>query len=951
MPAELETRYDPTKIEAKWYSAWESNGVFTPVYKKSDLPAPASKKSAKKTPAKVAKKSAKKSAKKKQATSGAASVGAQPYCIVIPPPNITGQLHVGHALDHTIQDVLIRAARKRGRITLWLPGTDHAGIATQARVEKNLKEEGLTRHDLGREKFVERVWEWKEHSSGTIQQQMRKLGDSVDWTRERFTMDEGLSDAVRQVFVRLYREGLIYRDRRMVNWDPQTHTVLSDLEVSREENYKGELWSFAYKLSDGEQAKSQEGAATDEIVVATTRPETMLGDTAVAVHPDDPRYQHLIGKTVRHPLLERAIPIIADRVLVDPEFGTGAVKVTPAHDPNDFEVGQRHNLEFINIFDESARINQNGGPYQGQDRFEARKNIKARLEELGLARGGREHLMAIGRSERSGVIVEPIASTQWFVKVGPLAAEAIRAVEKGEIQFFPRSWENLYFHWMREIRDWCISRQLWWGHQIPAWYGPDDFLFVECSEEDARNAAREHYGKAVELRRDPDVLDTWFSSGLWPFTTLGWPAETDDLRMFYPTSVLVTSHDIIFFWVARMIMFGLHIMKAPPFRHVYIHGLMRDEQGRKISKSLGNNIDPIDIINTYGADSYRFFLMATIAEGKDTRYSQKRLKGYQNFSNKVWNSARFVLMNLADDFKPKSEKLLEFELEAEDFWILSRLNATILEMEKAMDAYRFHIATDAIYTFVWGDFCDWYIELIKPRVFGKAGETSAESARQTAFFVLRELVGLLHPFMPFVTEEIYEKLQHWWKPRGLREASLVTSPWPEPVALNAKARAAARGLELVKEAISGARTIRAAVGIAPDRKVAITIRTASNDLRKILAKKELAVLRLAQAETIATLAEHKPARTETMETFSEGEVYINLEGLLDLDKEIARLKLEADELRQKIAATGKKLENRGFVDNAPADVVQKEKDRLIEMEEKLPVVAAALRRLDAGDAR
>ncbi|HNJ35271.1 MAG TPA: valine--tRNA ligase, partial [Leptospiraceae bacterium] len=724
MPS-LSTRYEPASIESRWYEVWEESGVFRPE-----------------------------------------STGkGEPYCIVIPPPNVTGQLHVGHALNHSIQDVLIRHARKKGKRTLWVPGTDHAGIATQAVVEKLLKKEGTDRFQLGREKFVKRVWEWKDKFGNIITKQMRTLGLSVDWERERFTMDDGLSRAVREMFVELYKKKLIYRDTRMIMWDPVARTVLSDIEVEYEDNYPGELYSFAYKLSQGD----------GEIVVATTRPETMLGDTAIAVHPEDPRFKKLIGKTVKHPFLDREIVIIADSILVDMEFGTGAVKVTPAHDMNDYETGKRHNLESITIFDEAGRINSKGGSFVGLDRFEARKQIKAQLKERGLERGVKEHKMAIGKSQRSGAIVEPMVSTQWFVSTKPLAKKAIEVVEKGKIRFYPENYANLYNSWMKEIRDWCISRQLWWGHRIPA-YHCEDCGHITASVDPPKACEK---CKKKNLIQDPDVLDTWFSSGLWPFSTLGWPAKTKDLATFYPTSVLVTSYDIIFFWVARMVMLGLFTMKKIPFHHVYIHGLMRDERGIKISKSLGNNIDPADVIANYGLDAYRFFLMATLSEGKDSTYSETRLKGYQAFANKVWNSSRFVIMNLPEDFAPvdlaaivfakpsrdakkstkKSPQKQTLELEQEDWWILSRLAETLTAMDKNISEYKLHLATENVYTFIWSDFCDWYIEFTKPRMFGKKGEESANAARQTAFYVLDAMLGMLNPFMPYITEEIHSYLE------------------------------------------------------------------------------------------------------------------------------------------------------------------------------------------------
>jgi len=901
MAVELESRYNHSDTETKWYSRWEQSNIFSPDFDPE-------------------------------------AHFDETFSIVIPPPNVTGQLHVGHALDMTIQDVLIRAARKRGKRTLWLPGTDHAGIATQSRVEKTLlEEEGVTKYDVGRDKFVERVWEWKQHYGGLITSQMRKLGLSVDWSRERFTMDEGLSRAVRKVFVDLYHEGLVYRDTRLINWDPVTHTVLSDLEVEHEENFKSELWSFAYPLKEG-----------GEIVVATTRPETMLGDTAIAVHPEDPRYKKLIGKTVKHPLLDREIPIIGDAILVDPEFGTGAVKVTPAHDPNDFDVGKRHDLEFISIFDEKAAINENGGEFQGLDRFDARKAIKKAIGDLGLDRGAKEHMMAIGRSQRSGAIVEAMISTQWFIKIKPLAEPAIKAVETGEIRIIPSQWENTYFNWMREIRDWCISRQLWWGHRIPAFHCKTcGHITVSIEDPDVCESCR-----SDDIEQDPDVLDTWFSSGLWPFSTMGWPEKTDDLRHYYPTSVLVTGFDILFFWVARMIMFGLHFMKERPFKDVYIHGLMRDEKGRKISKSLGNNIDPVDVINNYGADAYRFFLMATLTEGKDSTYSESRLKGYQNFANKVWNSSRFVLMNLPDDFVPKFDPK-STDLEAEDHWILLQLNRAITEMEQTLDSYRFHITTETIYTFVWNFYCDWYIELIKPRLYGKAGEASCEAARQTAFYVLSAMLDLLNPFMPFITEEINSHLKTFRKSGKKNDSddmkqSIVVSPWPTVVKLSKKSIEQAEGLSLLQEVIGAIRTIRAEAGIAPDKKVKVIVRSDSKPLAGFIAAKEISILRLAQAESIEVAKSHKSGKYDSMEPFSGGEVYLPLEGLLDIEKEKQRLSDDANKLSQKIDGIRKKLSNEQFVNNAPADVVEKEKQKIAEMEEKHAALQKALKRFAGG---
>ncbi|MBX7058702.1 MAG: valine--tRNA ligase [Leptospirales bacterium] len=905
MAHELSSRYEHQKTEERWYRIWEDAQAFRP-----------------------------------ERLADHRSRNAASFVIVIPPPNVTGELHVGHALDQTIQDVLVRAARKRGRDCVWIPGVDHAGIATQVRVEKNLAAEGLNRHQLGRKKFIERVWEWKHASGGAIARQQRRMGFSLDWSRERFTMDEGLSHAVRKVFVDLYREGLIYRDTRMVNWDPVSHTVLSDLEVEYDETYRGELYEFAYPLSAAaQQAAGKHGAK--EIVVATTRPETMLGDTAIAVHPEDKRYKKWIGKTVQHPFLEREIPIIADAQLVDPEFGTGAVKVTPAHDPNDYETGKRHDLQFINIFDESARINANGGRFCGLDRYEARKQVKQALADLGLERGSREHVMAVGKSQRTAVVVEPIISTQWYVKVAPLATRGIEAVESGEIRFVPKLWENTYFHWMREIRDWCISRQLWWGHQIPAWH------CAKCSQvtvdyEDP--AACAHCGSS-EIERDADVLDTWFSSALWPFSTMGWPDRTDDLERYYPTTVLVTAYDIIFFWVARMIMMGLHFMKAPPFRDIYIHGLMRDENGRKMSKTIGNVVDPLKVIETTGADAFRFFLIGTLSEGKDTNYNEAKLKTYQNFANKIWNSSRFVLMNLPDDFRAAPEGPYGQALEAEDCWILFELQRVSAECARVLDEYRFHIYAEELYSFAWNSFCDWYIEFIKPRLFGKGAPASAEAARQTSFYVLRSLLGLLHPAMPFITEEIYDHLKRFFAPANDAETLLITAPWPMPPELPPQMRRPAQALRLLQEVIGGVRQIRGDMSIAPDAKVPIIVQTDNQDLADAVLEKSAAIERLARASEIRAVHNYEAARDDAMAAFSEGQVFVPLAGVLDLDKERARLQNERNKIEKSKQSTAAKLSNEAFLSKAAVEVVEKEKLKLAEMEEKLAAIAAALARL------
>ena len=886
---ELQPRYEHKGVEEKWYRTWEESGAFRPEGSNSEGP---------------------------------------PFSIVIPPPNITGKLHVGHALNHTIQDVLIRTARKRGRRTLWIPGTDHAGIATQSRVERNLLEGGETRHNLGREKFVEKVWEWKETSGGQITDQMRRLGVSVDWSREQFTMSPELSRAVTKVFTQLYNEGLIYRGERIINWSPALGTALANDEVEYEER-DGHLWHFRYPLSDG----------SAYLVVATTRPETMLGDTGVAVHPADERYAAFIGKSVRLPLVGREIPIVADEA-IDREFGTGAVKVTPAHDPTDFAIGRRHGLDTVLIMDDHARINANGGAYAGMDRYEARKKVVADLEALGLVEKIEDYKHSVGLCYRSGQPIEPILSKQWFVRVRPLADPAMAAVRDGLVTFYPKRWENLYFDWLERIQDWCISRQLWWGHRIPV------YTCTACGHE---HAAEEHPKKCPEcgkgnLTQDPDVLDTWFSSALWPFSTLGWPEQTEDLKLFYPTTVLVTAFDIIFFWVARMVMFGLHFMEAPPFRHICMHGLMRDERGRKISKSLGNNIDPLDEIEEFGSDAYRFFLMATLSEGKDSVYSRNRLKGYQGFANKIWNSARFVLMNLPEDFTPVPD-IRQLKLEEEDWWILSRLNATIEAMEESIDSYRFHHTTEQAYSFVWNSYCDWYIELVKPRMFGKSDASSVEAARQVAYHLLQSILGLLHPFMPFMTEELYSHTSRFGREAASPPGLLINSAWPQPTALKPEHQEAAAGLELLQEVIGSARTIRAEAGIPPDRKIRLVIKTDRNEVANVVRSKEAALLRLSQAEEIRVDAAYVAGKHDAVEAFSAGEVYLPLEGLLDVARETARLKAEEARLRKQMDATGKKLASEGFRGNAPVDVVEKEKGKLAEMQAKVDSISGALKRL------
>jgi len=691
----LEKTYRPAEVEKKHYARWREAGAF-----RADP-----------------------------------HTAAKPYTIMMPPPNVTGSLHMGHALTFTLQDILIRAHRMRGRDALWQPGMDHAGIATQMVVERQLADEGIHRRDLGREKFLEKVWEWKAHSGGTIMNQLTHLGASADWSRERFTMDDGLSLAVRKVFVELYRQNLVYRDKRLVNWDPKLHTAISDLEVQQQE-INGHLWHFRYPV---------EGEPDTYVVVATTRPETMLGDTAVAVHPEDERYTHLVGKHVILPLVGRRIPIVADD-WADPETGSGAVKITPAHDFNDFEVGRRHDLEMVNVLDENAVINENAPEaYRGLDRYEARQRVVADLDAEGLLEKVEDHVHTVPHGDRSGVAIEPWLTDQWYVDAATLAKPAIEAVESGDTVFVPQQWQNVYFEWMRNIQPWCVSRQIWWGHQIPAWYGPDGEIFVEMDEEQAAAAAEQHYGKPVDLTRDPDVLDTWFSSALWPFSTLGWPEETPELARYYPGDVLVTGFDIIFFWVARMMMMGLHFMGEVPFHTVYIHALVRDAYGQKMSKSKGNIIDPLDLIERYGCDALRFTLAALSAQGRDVKLAESRVEGYRNFATKLWNAARYCLMNGAErnaSFHP------EIARQKVNRWVAAKTARMIREVEAATDAYKFNEAAASLYRFVWGEFCDWYIEFTKPILQGEDAEAAAETRACMAWTLDRILRTRCTPTCP-----------------------------------------------------------------------------------------------------------------------------------------------------------------------------------------------------------
>ncbi len=836
-----------------------------------------------------------------------------PYCIVIPPPNVTGSLHMGHAMDNTLQDVLIRYKRMDGYNTLWVPGTDHAGIATEWVVTRMLREQGIDRLELGREAFLERVWDWKAESGDIITNQLRRLGVSCDWTRERFTMDDGLSRAVRQVFVNLYEQGLIYQGERMINWDPVGRTVLSDLEVEYDDDYASELWSFAYPLSDG----------SGEIVVATTRPETMLGDTAIAVNPSDPRYQHLIGQTVTHPILGRQIPIIGDAILVDVEFGTGAVKVTPSHDPNDYEVGKRHDLPFIPMLDEGGRVNDNGGPFAGQDRMEARENVKARLTELGLFRGREDHVMSLGRSQRSGAVVEPMVSKQWFVKMRPLAGPALATVEHGSTRFVPKQWENTYFTWMRNIRDWCISRQLWWGHRIPAWHCED------CGEINVATETPEACSSCdgTRLRQDEDVLDTWFSSALWPFSVFGWPEPTPELAKWYPTSVLVTGFDIIFFWVARMIFSGVHHMGAAPFADVCIHGLLRDEHGQKMSKTKGNVVDPLEAIDAYGCDAFRFTLVQATVQGRDPHWNPRLPEANARFVNKIWQAFRFASMNL-EDYDPAAGGAAEPSVY--DRWILARTGAAVARVREALDSYRFNEAATEIHAFVWGEFCDWYLELSKPAVYG--GGDARAAAQHTLVTVLGAIARLIHPLMPFLSEEIWQRLPE--EARGGVETVMLAaypkpSDFPEDAAMLAE-------VALLQQAVVKLRKLKADMELSPRAELVVLAR--GEHVATLIAHQS-GLHHLVRVTSVSERAD-RPAGSATL-VVPGTELFVPLEGLVDLDAERSRLDKELGKVDRDLADLSKRLGNPGFVDRAPAQVVQKFRDKQVQAQARREHLAAA----------
>ena len=838
----------------------------------------------------------------------------KPYTIVIPPPNITGQLHLGHALDCTLQDSIIRFKRMQGYEALWLPGTDHASIATEAKIVEAMRKEGVTKDDLGREGFLERAWEWKKTYGGKIVEQLKKMGSSCDWERERFTLDEGCSEAVKEVFIRLYEKGLIYRGERIINWCPHCLTSISDAEVEYEE-HDGHFWHIRYPLSNG----------SGYLEIATTRPETLLGDTALAVHPDDERYQALVGKTVILPLVGREIPIVADSY-VEMDFGTGVVKITPAHDPNDFEVGLRHNLPVINVMNDDATINENGGKYRGMGRYECRKQIVADLEAEGFLVKVEDHKHNVGSCYRCSTTVEPRVSKQWFVKMEPLAGPAIEAVRSGETKFVPDRFSKIYYHWMENIKDWCISRQLWWGHRIPAWYCQDCGEVIVAKEEP--HTCPKCGSK--NLQQDPDTLDTWFSSALWPFSTLGWPNQTEELKYFYPTSTLVTGYDIIFFWVARMIFSGVENMGKSPFETVFIHGIVRDAQGRKMSKSLGNGIDPLKVIDEYGADALRFTLATGNSPGNDMRFVEEKVKASRNFANKIWNATRFILMNLSDEIdKPE----LPQRLQTEDKWILSKLNTLIKEVTENLERFELGIAVQKLYDFIWDVLCDWYIELTKSRI--QAGGESAKSAQQVLIYVMNQCLKLLHPIMPFITEEIWQAIPNDCE-------SIMVAPWPqyrEDLCFQQEEE----DFEKVMSAIKAIRNRRAEMNVPPSKKARVFVKTLNTG---VFESGAMFIERLASASEVKVSG----VAPQQGEDFSDAvqvitdsaRIFIPLDELVDKEKELARLEKERKTCEKDIAMVEQKLSSQGFIEKAPQNVVEAERAKLEKHKERMEKIVESI---------
>jgi len=935
----MDKTYQPKDIEQQWYSIWEARNYFAP------------------------------------------SGEGESYSIVIPPPNVTGRLHMGHGFQNAIMDALIRYQRMMGKNTLWQVGTDHAGIATQMVVERRLERDGIKRTDLGREKFTDEVWKWKEESGGIITQQIRRLGGSIDWSRERFTMDDGLSAAVEEVFVRLYDEGLIYRGNRLVNWDPKLHTAVSDLEVLSEEE-DGFFWYFKYPLADGATTDSGDSFIT----IATTRPETLLGDTAVAVSPEDPRFKSLVGKTIDLPLCDRRIPIIADDY-VDPEFGTGCVKITPAHDFNDYEVGKRHDLEMINIFTVDAAINDNAPEsYRGLDRFDARKKLVADMEALGLLLKVEPHKLKVPRGDRTGVVIEPYLTNQWYVAVKSLAEPAIKAVEDGDIEFVPKNWENTYFSWMRDLQDWCISRQLWWGHRIPAWYDADGNIYVGRSEAQVRE--KYQLDAALSLRQDEDVLDTWFSSALWTFSTLGWPDDLETLKTFHPTNVLVTGFDIIFFWVARMIMMTMKFTGQIPFKKVYITGLIRDEHGQKMSKSKGNVLDPIDLIDGinledlvakrteglmqpqlekkiekftrdafpdgitgYGTDALRYTYYSLASTGRDIKFDLGRMEGFRNFCNKIWNASRYVIMNTEEkgiQFSADDVAALHNDphLSLADRWILSRLQQTVAQVHEHMNNYRFDLMSQVIYDFFWNEYCDWYVELSKPVLWDADNQPEkARTARLTLLTVLEASLRMLHPLMPFITEEIWQKIATL---TGVETANtsimLQAYPRADEALINTSAE---RDIDWVKGVIIGVRNIRGEMNIPPGKTFPALLRKTDADDNRRLDENLQNLLKLAKLSEIRCLADNEEAPVSATQLYQDMEILVPLSDLIDKNAEIARLEKEIGKLEKNLLGISGKLNNEKFVQNAPAELVDVERERqrtaqaaIAALQEKLVAIRA-----------
>jgi len=876
----LKKVYEPHEVEKRWYRYWTERGFFRADENGSN----------------------------------------NTFCIVIPPPNITGSLHMGHALNNTLQDILIRYKRMCGFNTLWMLGTDHAGIATQNVVEKQLGNEGISRKDLGRKKFIERVWQWREKYGGVIIQQLKRLGASCDWERERFTMDEGLSRAVREVFVRLYEEGLIYQGNYVINWCPRCHTALSDLEVEHEE-VEGKLYFVKYPLMGSKKF----------IVVATTRPETMLGDTAIAVNPSDKRYQKLVGKKALLPILNREIPIIADEY-VDVKFGTGALKITPAHDPNDFEIGNTHGLESIKVIDDNGNMNEQAGPYKGLDRFRCRDKILKDLKKVDLIKKIESYRHHVGHCYRCKTVVEPLVSKQWFVKVKPLAERALEAVEKGETVIVPRSWEKTYFEWMRNIRDWCISRQIWWGHQIPAWTC-EDCGKITVAREDPDQCT---YCQSKNIKQEEDVLDTWFSSALWPFSTLGWPDKTKELALFYPTSVLVTAFDILFFWVARMMMMGLKFVEKVPFKEVYIHAIVRDVEGQKMSKSKGNVIDPLTVMDRYGTDAFRFTLAALSVQGRDIRLSEERIKGYRNFANKIWNASRFALMNL-QDYSPHKANSITDSSSLVNRWILSRLHRLIKDIEEAFCEYKFNELAHLIYQFVWHEFCDWYLELIKPVLYQKDDNKSRLATQYTMAEVLGASLRLLHPIMPFITEEIWQKLPS-------AKESIMISPYPkwDPGKIDEDAETK---MALIIDVVNSIRNVRWEMNIPPSQMVEAVLFSKNPKSLEILSHYKMYIENLGRADQVTISDSLRKSRSAATAVAQDVEIFLPLKGVIDFAEEERRLKKEIDKIMRDLTRVTKKLSNEDFLAKAPEDIIEIEKVKAKDLKEKQGKLETSLERI------